>query len=188
METIYQVSQTKRITVEPALYYYPIEELSGDVYGIVTLSCDRFLTPINHGELSPELNKILDNLAPEYGYTNQQRVSAIGKYLTLSGYKYHTANLRGYSQGDWHNVIIYSNLIEPSDAKQELETWYRGDVYNINLQELEYYQNMNDEIDIITEWRTKDSYGYNLIADTPELFSCVKDYFGIDLSLATAEN
>lgn len=109
---------------------------------------------------------------------------AITKHLTRAGFDCRFLELRGNSQGEWHDIVIYAtagDITEWAAFEREIEAWYRGEVYWLALERLETYKNENGKT--ISQWETVDTIGEiylldGLDRDTAEL------YFNIDAAIA----
>ena len=105
-----------------------------------------------------------------------QEESALGKYLALQGYDYKFVSLRGYSQSDWCDVVIYSNAGYNLDScATALDTWFKGDIYTVALERLETYTSPLGKT--IERWEIEDAIGCIMLDDTTTLESVAKDYF-----------
>jgi hypothetical protein len=94
--------------------------------------------------------------------------------------------LRGYMQGEWHDIVAYAEAGDITDwagYEREIEAWYRGEVYWLALERLETYRNENGNT--ITQWETGDTIGgiYLLDGLTRELAS---EFFNIDAATVAA--
>ena len=154
------ISDTERVAVYQDEDYYPVEDFVSDELGIFTLHKDRSLSNIERGEHSAALHELMDRV------NRDQEESAIGKYLSLHNLHYKFVSLRGYSQSDWADVVIYGD--EPWTLLNEdsLKTWFQGDIYTLAHERLITFTS-EDSDRVIEEWEVIDSLGAVML-DTPE--------------------
>jgi hypothetical protein len=112
--------------------------------------------------------------------------AAITKHLTRGGFDCRFLDLRGYSQGEWHDVVIYAtagDITEWSGFEREIEAWYRGEVYWLAFEHLETYTNENGKT--ISQWETVDSVGEVYLLDglTREIAA---EHFNLDPATVAA--
>lgn len=82
--------------------------------------------------------------------------TAAEKHLARRGYCCEFLALRGNSQGEWHDVVVYwPDNIDLSGQWDELREWYRGNVYAIHLEELVNYYGTNGKH--FEQWETVDA-------------------------------
>jgi hypothetical protein len=169
-----EISPTERVAVYIEQDYFPVEDFVGDELGIFTLHKDRSLSNIERGEHSPALYELLNRV------NRDQEESAIGKYLSLHNLHYKFVTLRGYSQSDWADVVIYADDPAILDSDESLKSWFRGDVFMLCHEQLITFTS-SDSDRVIEQWETLDSIGA-VILDTPEdVIDFAKVDFGITL-------
>lgn len=139
MET-YQIDDTHRLIAEVDETLYSVFDILGDGWNICTTNCADRLAPINYGSLFHELQEIKMNF--DY-YDKQHLAHLIKLYLSIKGIAYKEVSLRGYSQGEWHDVIVYNtsaaddaSWLNDASSFESLRAWYRGDVYAVKSQKL----------------------------------------------------
>ena len=84
----------------------------------------------------------------------------IAKVISRAGYAYEFLDLQGYSQGDWHDVVVYWDpklITETKGLWGELEGWYCGDVYNVALEQKTIYTSPDGRT--IEDWDVIESIG-----------------------------
>lgn len=113
---------------------------------------------------------INDRITAALGWTYRIDCNdVIAKILVRAGYAYKFLDLQGYSQGSWHDVVIYwdPNLItETKGLIDELRAWYCGDVYNVTLDRREIYYGPDNKT--IEQWETIESIGRVIFTDDYE--------------------
>ena len=138
------IDEDNRIVAEHDHWNYPFIDLLGDSWRLQLLIEDRSLINFaTDDEHKPAVEAILhqhpfswnDNLAKE----------AIAKHFDRSKLNYKFVSLRGYSQSEWAEVVLYADqeLSEwithrgtaeeaLAQAEAELQTWFRGDIYALS--------------------------------------------------------
>lgn len=169
-----EISPTERVAVYYEEDYQPLEDFVGDELGIFTIHKDRHLSNIEQGEHSAALHELMDRV------NRDQEESAIGKYLSLHNLHYKFVSLRGYSQSDWADVVIYSEHEYALLNEDTLKSWFSGDVFYLSHEKLITFTSpFSDRV--IESWETLDSIG-GVILDTPEdTIGFAKSDFGITL-------
>ena len=73
--------------------------------------------------------------------------------------------LKGYSQGEWNEVVVYPinnpenyTLDELKNAMTEIDAYYKGEVYLVQRQKAKVYT--ADDGSIYREWLNDDDYAY----------------------------
>jgi hypothetical protein len=149
---------------------YSLDYVVGDDLGVYTLDISRGYKDISQGDYTEELGRLQDRL------TRDQWESGIGKYLATAGYTYKFVSLRGYSQGDWADVVIYTNDTYDLTASGEaLDTWFKGDIFTVCLEKLETYTSSSGNT--IERWEIEDSIGCITFSDDYTLETVANDYF-----------
>lgn len=169
-----EISPTERVAVYYEEDYQPLEDFVGDELGIFTLHKDRHLSNIEQGEHSAALHELMDRV------NRDQEESAIGKYLSLHNLHYKFVSLRGYSQSDWADVVIYSEHEYALLNDDTLESWFRGDVFYLSHEKLVTFTSPDTDL-VLDKWITLDSIS-SVILDTPEdVIDFARTDFGITL-------
>ena len=90
--------------------------------------------------------------------------TATEKHLARRGYACEFLALRGYSQSEWHDVVIYwPDTMDLTGQWDELRAWYCGDVFSIHLEELVHYYGYNGRH--LEQWETVDAVGRVILTD-----------------------
>lgn len=157
-----------------------LKDYEWDNWGLFTIAINRGYRPLGLDTFG--LNDQLTRVAEwhQHSWNDNQLETALSKTITRAGYSHIYLNLNGYSQGDWAYVVLYYKeewLTDPSGLINELEAWFRGDVYTIALERLETYTSQYGNTK--TEWEMVDNIGHVLIHDGNEftLETC-EDYLG----------
>ena len=169
-----EISPTERVAVYLDEDYFPVEDFVGDELGIFTLHKDRHLSNIEQGDHHAALHELMDRV------NRDQEESAIGKYLSLHNLVYKFVSLRGYSQSDWADVVIYGTEPWMLLNEDSLKAWFRGDVFTL-CHEKRVTFTSEDSDRVIEEWEVIDSIGAVML-DTPEdVIDFARTDFGITL-------
>jgi hypothetical protein len=171
---ILNISDTLRVA---AYYdYMPDGPFDWGTLFVQTLEHDRFISELStdDGHREPIHEILHQNPFTSFdGYSRDRltkrdnwREAAITKHLNRAGFDCIFAELRGYSQGDWANVVIYANAGDITDwagIVPEVNAWFRGDIYSLHLERLEVYtSNSGNEL---TQWETIDQTGGVILTD-----------------------
>ena len=181
METIatLDISDTQRVAVYLDYGSYNYDELTGEGLGVYTLEISRDYSDIKGGPCSDDLDRLTRNL------DRHLHERAIGLYLYLNDRTYKRLSLRGYSQGEWAEVIVYADAgddgrwLEARNATSELEAWFRGDVYTVALESLEVYTNLKNG-DLIERWEITEAVGMVTLTSDYTLEHAARDLFAIE--------
>jgi hypothetical protein len=115
---------------------------------------------------------------------NEWERAAITRHLTRAGYDCTFAELRGFSQGEWLDAVIYAKAGEIRDLAEtvdEINAWFRGDVYTLALEELVTYTAATGST--IERWEAEDSIG-GVILTEPLTLELAKEYLPIPATVA----
>jgi hypothetical protein len=89
-------------------------------------------------------------------------------------YLFHT--FKGYSQGEWNEVIAYSNEFDQETLEQmvkgEFDAYYKGEVYITAVQHAKVFT-ASDGSEIL-DWEDDDFYDYQEVVQ--EFFTLTADY------------
>lgn len=161
----------------------PFDYLRGyewDNWGLYTIAINRQYRPLALDTFG--INDKLDRITAyqQHSWNDDQLETALSKSIERAGYKHIYLQLNGYSQGEWAYVVLYWNdewLTAPSGLINELEAWFRGDVYTIALERRETYVSQYGNTK--EEWDVIESIGQVLIHDDNEftLETC-ENYLG----------
>jgi hypothetical protein len=169
LETIKPPYQTtlktgQRLALWPELGQVQFEDILGDLVSVQTLEIDRFLGEI---KTQDEHRGPIAEILERHGRRTAETETAISKHLSRAGKTYQFVSLRGYSQGEWAEVVIYADKEVTENlngAADELKSWFRGDIYNITLETLKTYKAEDGES--LARWEIEDALGMMLISDS----------------------
>jgi hypothetical protein len=163
LENWIPLGETHRIAVrrQETEAVNPIAEYYENV-GCWTVTQARNLNPINLN-IDDNVRETIDRV---YEETEAQRHADLQNELIHELEKIHgliviPVSLRGYSQGEWMDVLLFtkpeSGLYESGRhgldlIRDDLEAWFRGDVYILSVEEMVVYTAPNGKT--ITRWET----------------------------------
>ncbi len=172
-------------------YSHSLEDMIGDYFGVSTLRIDRGHRAIELHTLDNRIEgaiaRFKDAFNP-YSHANylELRQHAISRYLHSLGYSCKFVDLRGYSQGDWAELVIYlensmfETHLDPAIALEStanaIKAWFRGDIYVVQHERKKIWTSGEDTMET---WETVDSIGGIMFEDTWEFMSVAYDYFDI---------
>lgn len=158
-----QVNTTNRLSAYPDYNQYAIEDILSDEVGVATLRIDTHYREISQ-MLDEHIDRAIAHFVDRFNYYSHKnygalREEAISRYLAFEGYACEFVSLRGYSQGEWAEVVIYRKLDEAQYLKYDKETlnaWFAGDIYTIAHEHLVTYVDTQDPDNKIERWETLD--------------------------------
>lgn len=193
---MYKSTELSMINGDKVVAYYDetshdLHDLVGDYFGVSTLRIDRHYRDI---ELHPLDNRIEGAIARfkeafnYYSHPNylELREHAISRYLHSLGYSCKFVDLRGYSQGDWAEVVIYienamfENYLDPAvlleAAINGTKAWFRGDVYTITHEHKRVWHSEGETMETV---EIVNSVGGVMFEDTFEFMQAAYDYLDL---------
>ena len=183
------LNNEKRLALWPELGQVEFEDILGDLIGVQTLSIDRFLSEIKTNDKHRDP---IAEIVERHGRRTTETETAISKHLNRAGMNYQFVSLRGYSQGDWAEVVIYADgetIGNLNGAADELRAWFRGDIFNITLETLKTYTAPDGET--LARWEIEDALGGMVISESYGLKNrdidwdtLALDAFGLDITAA----
>jgi hypothetical protein len=152
-----------------------LSEVMGDEFGVYTISNARWHNAVTQGPLTDGLNRLLQ-ARDNYDWSDDRFQRAIELYLAMHGMNHQFLTLQGYSQGEWHEVVVYGDY-DLKDSIRTLRDWYRGDIYVITLERLHVYTEEATG-QTIERWEIEEAIGAVILDDHYTIEECVKDNFG----------
>lgn len=158
-EQLFPLDQDTRISVWQDLDARDyLREWEHEYFGVFTLGVSRDLRPL---ELNAELHK--DNLNAIREWLNGDKWhEAITKHFRRQNYLSRIITLRGYSQGEWADVVIWTTLEQDQQAAldsfyDELTAWFRDGFYNVALEKRVVYTAPDGRT--LEQWEVEDAIG-----------------------------
>lgn len=149
-------------------------DIVGDGVGVYTISNARWYNAITQGPLTDDLNR-LSRARDNYDWDDDRFQRAIELYLTMRGMNHQFLTLQGYSQGEWHEVVVYGDF-DLKDMIKAMRDWYRGDVYVITLETLHVYTEEATG-QTIERWEIEESIGAVILDDQYTIEECIANNF-----------
>jgi hypothetical protein len=181
------LNNEQRLALWPELGQVDLEDILGDLIGVQTLSIDRFLSEIKTDDKHRDP---IAEIVERHGRRTTETETAISKHLSRAGMNYQFVSLRGYSQGDWAEVVIYAEaetIGNLNGAADELRAWFRGDIFNITLETLKTYTAPDGES--LARWEIEDALGGMVISESYGIKNrdidwdtLALDAFGLDIT------
>jgi hypothetical protein len=176
MDKVFEVVDGFRVRVEQDDFGFTLAELIGDDVGVQSIMiADRF-APIRTND---EVADVVERVVESFNYYSHQfsyqakRERVLGAWLEASGYLYKFVTLRGYSKGEWADVVVYvkddyeTSAEHLTNTVQTVRAWFRGDVYRFILEEAKIFT--ADDGEQLTEWREVESCGGWVSSDDEQL-------------------
>lgn len=177
----------KRLSLWPELGEIDFTDILGDLIGVQTLSIDRFLSEIKTNDKHRDP---IAEIIERHGGQTTETETAISKHLSRAGMNYQFVSLRGYSQGDWAEVVIYADgetIGNLNGEADELRAWFRGDIFTLCLEDLKTYTAPDGES--LARWEVEDALGGMVISESYGLKNrdidwdtLALDAFGLDIT------
>lgn len=184
------LDNTQRLALWPEYGLINFDEILGDLIGVQTLDIDRGLAPI---QTKDEHRDQIAEIIERHGRREKETETAISKHLTRAGLSYKFVSLRGYSQSDWAEVVIYGDKEFFGNLKTEatvLDAWFKGEVYNLTLETLKTYTAEDGES--LGRWEIEDAIGQICISESYGIKNfdidwdtLALDSFGLDITNTT---
>lgn len=163
-----QIDEDTRIQIDYDTDRYEFGDAIGDMFGVQTLDIAR-----NYNDISTDddVKHAIERFRDTYNYfshpTNYRelRERAISLWLWTTDYDFKFVSLRGYSQGEWADVLIYQKKeyeVDLDEGAKTLDSWFAGDVFIARHQTRKVYT--AEDGDTIDQWETDDAIG-GLVGD-----------------------
>lgn len=141
-----------------------------------TIRCARGIATFgSNSEHSNAIHTIIGDSLYKGDFTDTKR--QISEYLTSQGVEHLFYELKGYSQGEWSDVVAYGEngtmaLADLEFLMNSIDTYYKGEVYLVSIEKAKVYT--ADDGSTITEWIQDEDYAYTEVVQ--EFFELDKDY------------
>ena len=177
----------QRLALWPELGQVDFVDVLGDLISVQTLDIDRFLSEIKTDD---KHRGHIAEIVERHGRRGTETETAISKHLSRAGMNCQFVSLRGYSQGDWAEVVIYAEaetIGNLNGAADTLRAWFRGDIFNITLETLKTYTARDGES--LARWEIEDALGLMVISESYgekngdiDWDTLALDAFGLDIT------
>lgn len=186
-QSVFKISETARVVAIPSSWQESTGSRASN-YGIhlETIQSARGLVDYNSNSVySQDIQSIIGD--GRYKGDFSMAIYKIGKYLDNANkyahrspddleyaYVFHT--FKGYGQGEWNEVVAYSNQLSQEQleeiVKGELDTFYKGEVYGVFVQYAKVYV-ANDGSSLV-DWETDTDFEY--VEVVQEFFTLTADF------------
>jgi hypothetical protein len=177
----------QRLALWPELGQVNFEDILGDLIEIQTLSAARFLSEI---KTQDSHRGPIAEIVERHWQDATERDKAISKHLSRAGMSYQFVSLRGYSQDEWAEVVIYADKEVTENlngSADELRAWFKGDIFSLSLETLKTYTAPDGET--LARWEIEDALGGMVISESYGLKNrdidwdtLALDAFGLDIT------
>jgi hypothetical protein len=176
----YEFTPTDRINLYYDTDQYDLEWIIGEEVGVYTIDIERNFHALENGPRTKDLDRLLRNLKSGFRTDwRERKTRALELYMNLAGLECKLVSLRGSSQSDWADVIIYADPTDRVDLEscaEAMANWFRGEVYTIVHEKLEVYTSPNGNT--IERWELQDSIGSILPVKGQDFENMAEVYFG----------
>jgi hypothetical protein len=168
---------------------YSLQDVIGEEFGVIVLDGPREVRA-TYGD-THNLEDAVRGLADKF-YRDKRgwwdrRNRAISLYLNLMGFDCTIQMLRGYSQGEWCEIVLIRkrNTVWDQEGYNIVDTvpyvnaWFAGDIYSIVHEKLETFANVNDPEDTVEQWREVDSISCQMLLESKDFVQIAKIEFDI---------
>ena len=189
-EQVFQISPTIRVVADYEEDYETIGEVAKNIgLGVQTL---HFPTQIRQYSTDDEWTNDIQAFIGEGLYTGSAKVEEmISEYLTNKGVPFIITTLKGFSQGEWHTMVIYSpskdenawtwSVEQLQGMAEYFDALFAGEVYRVSVENAKVFT--ADDGETRTEWITDEDFGFTEI--TEKLFTLnadwIKDTFNLEV-------
>lgn len=174
-----ELSETERINLYYDTDQYGLDFIVGDELGVYTIDIARNFHHISQGDRTSDLDRLIRNLANEYRTDwRERKTRAIELYMSMAGLNYKLISLRGPSQSDWADVVIYGNDMDLDSCVEALDSWFTGEVFTIVHEKLHTYADIFDPASTIERWEVEDSIGCITFGKGYDFEQSARDHFG----------
>jgi hypothetical protein len=184
---IFQISPTVRVVAKDSPWQVSTGVYASN-YGIhlETIQSARGMADyVSSSDYSQGIQEIIGDHRYKGDFT--MAIYKIGKYLDNANkyahrspddleyvYTFHT--LKGYSQGEWNEVVAYSNQFSQEQleeiVKGEIDTFYKGEVYEVSVQHAKVFTSQDGEE--LLKWDTDEDFEYVEVVE--EFFTLTADF------------
>jgi len=189
-EQVFQISPTVRVVADYEQDYETIGEVAKNIgIGVQTIQAPlHFIQYSTSDEFSDDIQAFIG----EGLYTGNAKVEElISEYLTSQGVPFIITTLKGFSQGEWHTMVIYSpskdenawtwSVEQLQGMAEHFDALFAGEVYRVSVENAKVFT--ADDGETRTEWITDEDFGFTEI--TEKLFTLnadfVKDTFNLEV-------
>lgn len=165
METL-EINENLRYRIEyDTTPFDYLTDWDWDTWGMFTLRNARWTS-----RLDLDTFGINRRLAEALDYSGIETMEeSLAKAISRAGYCYEFLSINGGCQSSWAEVVVYWDpkvITDTTGLWDELKAWYRGDVYNVYLEQRTEYKSRDGRS--IYEWDVLESIGGVIFHDSYE--------------------
>jgi hypothetical protein len=179
-EQVFQISPSVRVVADYEDEYDTIDQVARNIgLGVQTLKApNNFTRYSTDDDAKTEIEEIVsDGTLIE---------DAVSDYFTGEGIPFLIYGLKGFSQGEWHEMVIYSpdktwEIEQLQGMAEYFDALFAGEVYRVSVEYAKVFTANDGETR--TEWITDEDFGYSEVVE--KLFTLnadwIKDTYGFEV-------
>jgi len=177
-EQVFQISPTVRVVAEYEQDYETIGEVANNIgIGVQTLRVPNLFRKYSTDD---EVKYEVDEIVSE-GILIEDSVT---DYFTDNGIPFLIYGLKGFSQGEWHTIVIYDlkkewTIEQLSGVAEEFDALFAGEVYRVYVEHAKVFTAPDG--DTRTEWSVDDDFDSTEV--TEKLFTLNADFIKATFNL-----
>ena len=171
-EQEFMISPNVMVVAEYETDYETIDERAKDMgLGVETLRVSRgYMEYSTMDEHTTPIQNIIEIATPNYS-------EHLASYFKAHNLAYVIKELKGFSQGEWHDLVIYAlddawTTEQLEGVAEEFDALFAGEVYRVEVLNAKTYTATDG--DIVTKWLHDESFGYTQV--TKKLFTLNADF------------
>jgi hypothetical protein len=183
---VFQISPSVRVVADYEEDYDTIDQVARNIgLGVQTLQAPNNFTQYStDDDYSNDIQAIIGMAMYNYAFEDIQ--GKVSEFLTNQGVPFIITTLKGFSQGESSEVVIYDPKKEwdikgLESVAEELDARFAGEVYRVSVEYAKVFTANDGETR--TEWITDEDLGYYEVVE--KLFTLnadyVKDAFGFEV-------
>ena len=161
-EQVFQLSATQRVVAR-------VDEWPASIASVIKnygLACATLNRPTLYsgdvsveGDYSRDVQSIIDEGLK--GWSPDSVEAGVSDTLTDAGVPFVIANLTGYGQGEWHDLVIWSpdkswTVYDLDKVATEVDAVFSGDVYFVTVETAKVFTASDGET--VTRWYSDDEF------------------------------
>jgi hypothetical protein len=181
-EQEFMISPTVMVVAEYEMDYETIDERAKDMgLGVETIRVSRgYREYSTMDEHTTPIQNMVEIATPEH------LPEHLASYFKAHNLNYVITELKGFSQGEWHDLVIYAldnawTTEQLEGVAEEFDALFAGEVYRIEVLHAKTYTASDG--DTVTQWLHDESFGYTHV--TEKLFTLNADFisshFGLEV-------
>ena len=172
-EQEFMISPTVMVTAEYETDYETIDQRANDMgLGVETIRVANRLREYSTNDVhTTPIQNMVEIATPDYIGEH------LASYFKAHNLAYVVTELKGFSQGEWHEMVIYAlddtwTTEQLEGVAEEFDALFAGEVYRVEVLNAKTYTATDG--DTVTQWLHDDSFGYAQV--TEKLFTLNADF------------